>query len=441
MEASLRAIVGETQLCAGEAWPELAVEGRVPRWVAVPGSVTEVAACLALASAQGLAVAPIGQGTRRHWGDVPTALDLVVCLRRLDRVLRHEPADLTMSVEAGITLGALNRVVAPCRQFLPLDPARAASSTIGGLVATGASGPYRARYGTIRDSLLGVTVVLADGTVVKAGGRVVKNATGYDMTKLHVGAIGTLGIVVETHLRVHARPAEEATWVFGFPVIEAAGEAGLAVMAEPIVPSRLQLLNDAAGRQIAPPGLGSAALAVTVGSVPAAVKEQGERIAGVCRRLGGVPVPVGDPEAWWGRVSDAGWPSDASRRAWSTEPVAVLTLRVGVRVGDVVKAYRAIEAVAPGDLSALVSAEVLNGVLHVALSGPALAGGTRILPDLREALAALDGSCVVEHAPVDLKPGIDVWGDVGPAIALMRRLKAEFDPRGTLNPGRFVQGI
>src|SRR5262249_30110951 len=205
---------------------------------------------LALASERGLAVVPTGHGARLGWGAPPRRLDIVLSLAHLDRVLAHEPEDLTLSVECGARLDALDAILRPYRQFIPLDPAPPETSPIGGLIATGAAGPYRARYGTMRDLLVGLTVVRANGIIVKGGGRVVKNVTGYDIPKLHVGALGTLGVVVEAHLRLYPRPAEERTWVFGFASAEAALEAALEIRDTTVVLSRCQLLTADAPRAI-----------------------------------------------------------------------------------------------------------------------------------------------------------------------------------------------
>lgn len=430
--AALAEVVGAPHVRAGDAAAPFAVDGRVPRWVVFPGSVEEVSRCLALAAGSGLAVAPTGRGTRLGWGNPPRALDLVLSLRRLDRILAHEPADLTMSVEAGATLDGLNARLRPHRQFLPLDPARAGDSTVGGVVATAASGPYRARYGTIRDLLLGVTVVQADGTVVKGGGRVVKNVTGYDMPKLYVGALGTLGVVVAAHLRLHPAPVEEATSLYGFASAEAVLDAAVAIMDAPLVVSRLELLDRgtlaALGHAAPPPG----ALAVTVGSVPEGVRAQAERVAEICRRGGGTPAPVAAPAEWWRRVSDASTPSD---------PAASITIRIGSRPTDVVKALRGVEAAAGGAVTIRATGEIVAGVLHLVLAGRGVADAAALTRRIREDLAPMEATCVVEHAPRAVKASLDAWGDVGPALAAMRRLKAELDPRGILNPGRFVGGI
>jgi glycolate oxidase FAD binding subunit len=408
------------------------VAGVAPRFVAEPTTVDGVSRVLALASAHGLAVAPTGGGARLAWGAPPRRLDVVLSLARLDRILAHEPEDLTLSVECGATLDALDAVLRPYRQFVPLDPARPGTSTIGGLIATGAAGPYRARYGTMRDLLVGLTVVRANGTLVKGGGRVVKNVTGYDVPKLHVGALGTLGVVVEAHLRLHSRPAEERSWVFGFSSAEVALDAALDVRDTPVVLSRCQLVTAGALRALGEPEPPAAALAVTIGSVPEAVRAQGSQVADICGRAGSPAIEVPQADAWWQRIADVTWPDG---------PATHLSLRIGTRPTDAVKALRAVEAAQPGGGAIRVTIDVATGVLHATLAPIEARRVSDVVARVREALAALDGSCVVEHAPPDALPGLDVWGDVGSALEAMRRLKRELDPAGVLNPGRYVGGI
>ncbi len=427
----LEEAVAPGAVLAGEGAARHAVDGVRPRFVAAPLTVDAVARVLALASAHGLAVVPTGSGTRLGWGAPPRRLDIVLSLARLDRILAHEPADLTLSVECGVTIGALDAVLRPHRQFVPID-AGSRTSTIGGLIATGAAGPYRARYGTMRDLLVGVTVVRADGTLVRGGGRVVKNVTGYDIPKLHVGALGTLGVVVEAHLRLHPRPAEERTWVVGFPSAESALEAALEIRATPVVLSRCQLLTPAALHALGESAPPAGALAVTVGSVPAAVQAQGRGIAEVCGRAGGVLVEVPEADDWWRRAAEVTWPDGEAPS---------LALRIGSRPTDVVKALHAVEAIGRAGGTLLATANLATGVLHATLAPVEASRVADVVGRTREALAGLGGSCVVEHAPAAAKPGLDVWGDVGPALGAMQRLKAELDPASVLNPGRYVGGI
>jgi glycolate oxidase FAD binding subunit len=431
IEGRLAEAVAPGTLAAGDRAAAPLVDGLRPRYVATPTSVAGVSRVLAVASAEGLAVVPAGRGVRLGWGAVPRRVDVLLSLACLDRILAHEPADLTLSVEAGATVAAVNAALGAFGQFVPLDPAHPEASTIGGLIATGAAGPYRARYGTLRDLLLGVTVVKADGTVVKGGGRVVKNVSGYDVPKLYVGALGTLGVVVEANLRLHPRPAEERSWVFGFGSLEAAVDAATRVRDTAVVLSRCQFLDAGALRALGEPAPPAAALAVTIGSVPEAVADQARRVAEICAASGAEAIEVPAADAWWRQVAEVPWPRD---------PEASLVLRIGTRPTDVAKALRAVEAAAPGE-GRRATAEAANGVLHVSIDGvdPGRVGG--LVARIRAGMAELGGTCAVEHAPAAAKASLDVWGDVGPALPLMRRLKAELDPAGVLNPGRYVGGI
>src|SRR5438034_1195458 len=255
---ALEAIVGTEHVRPGEAAPAYAVDGQAASLVVFPGSVEEVSRVLALAWDRRLGVAPAGAGTRLGWGGTPRRLDLVLALRRLDRVLAHEPADLTLSVEA--------------------------------------------------------------------------------------------------HPRLHPMPAEEATWAFGFSSAEVALEAALTLQDTAVVPSRLQLVDRATLAAVGEPGPPGAALAVTVGSVPEAVRAQGARVAEICRRSGGEALAIADASRWWTAVSDAAWP---------VEPATTVLLRVGTRPSDVVKALRAGEAALLEAARLRATAEVANGVLHV----------------------------------------------------------------------------
>jgi glycolate dehydrogenase FAD-binding subunit len=247
-----------------------------------------------------------------------------------------------------------------------------------------------------------------------------------------VGALGTLGVVVEAHLRLHARPAEERSWRFGFGSPETALEAALAVRDTPVVLSRCQLLGAGSLRALGETSPPAAALAMTVGSVPEAVRAQGARLAAICGGLGSRAIAVPEADAWWRRVSDVTWPE---------EPATSLAVRIGTRPTDIVKALRALEAAWPAGESLRVTADVASGVLHATAASVEGRRAGDIVAGVREALATLGATCVVEHAPPDARPDLDVWGDAGRAIDPMRRLKHELDPMEILNPGRYVGGI
>ena len=163
-----------------------------------------------LAAREGLAVAPRGGGTKIHIGDPPRRLDLILSTARMNEVLEHTPGDQIIRLEAGVKLEDLQQHISDSDQMLAIDPPES-GATIGGIVAANASGPKRYRYGTIRDLIIGITVVLHDGTVAKAGGKVVKNVAGYDLSKLFTGSLGTLGVIANTNFRLNPRPGVART--------------------------------------------------------------------------------------------------------------------------------------------------------------------------------------------------------------------------------------
>ena len=205
----LRGLVGAPHVLGGVECSPYVLEGRTPEAVVFPGCKEEICAILALAGEEGIPVTPWGGGTKLGIGLPPSRVGLVLGLRRLDRILEHEPGDLTATVEAGITLGALQARLGKRGQWLSLDPACPDRATVGGILASDASGPRRHLYGTARDLLIGLTVVSAEGAIVRGGGKVVKNVAGYDLPKLYIGSFGTLGVLVEATIRLRPRPDED----------------------------------------------------------------------------------------------------------------------------------------------------------------------------------------------------------------------------------------
>ncbi len=388
-----------------------AVDGVVPALVAHPVSTAEVSAVLRAAHGRGLHVVPRGAGTRQSWGCPPAAVDLVLDVSRLDGVLTHAAGDLVVTVSAGLPFATLQEALAPHWQRLALDPV-VAGGTIGGTIATATSGPLRYRYGSVRDLLIGITVVRADGTVTHAGGTVVKNVAGYDLGKIYTGSLGTLGIVTEAVFRLHPLP-EAARWVTVTTAdSQRAAAAVAAVRSSQNDPVALEVDRQAPGEP------------VTVGVALEGVDEGiGARCDEVCRLLGdaaGERASVADsPPAWWGVL-----PHDAV-----TGPGVMLTHEPA--------AFGAVLAAAPGAVRGSAGA----GVLAVGLDDGFDSG--RVADDL-DALRALagryGGSAVLRCATPDVKQACDVWGPV-PALPLMRRVKDEFDPGHRLAPGRFVGGI
>jgi glycolate oxidase FAD binding subunit len=424
--AALTAIVGTDAVSDdAAACGAAAVDGRRPRWVARPRTLDDAARVVALAHDEELAVIPRGGGTALALGAPPSRVDVVLDLGGLDTVLEYNPDDLTVTVQAGVTGGALAAILGERRQTLPLDPPAWSARTLGGIAATAASGPLRARYGTMRDLLLGARFVQADGTVTWGGARVVKSVTGYDVPKLLVGSLGTLGVLGELTLRLHPLPETEATCLVALRDVETAQELVARLLDSTLQPTRLELLDGGALAASGLPAVG-AGLVISIGSVEAAVRAQHATIAAEAARLRARVETLG-PGFW--RTYDRMLVATGATRL----RVVTLTTRLAATVAETRAAL--------GEGFVLTGCAPL-GVLRVGLAEDATGRLARAIERLRAFVGDADGSVVVERGSTALRASVDPWGPVAAGqLELMRALKQEFDPRGTLNPGRFVGGL
>jgi glycolate oxidase FAD binding subunit len=400
------------------------VDGVQAELVAEPASVADASRVLAAAHRAGKHVVVLGNGGKLGLGNPPERVDLILCTRRMDRVLEHAAGDLVVKVEAGARLADLQAALAPAGQWLALDPPEP-GATVGGVVAANASGPRRLRYGTVRDLIIGITVVLADGTVAHAGGKVVKNVAGYDLAKLFCGSLGTLGLIAEATFRLYPRPAAAAVVTLPVERPEQAGEAVRLLLRSTLVPSAIELLW--------PPG-DPGRLTVVIEGIRPGVEAQAAAAAELLGELGEPEVPgPGGTEAALSQL-------DAS--PWEKAPVGI---KVAVPPAELPGALTDLRAGWLGH--GRVAAHAGTGVLRVGLDGPDLGSPDQvevfvdIVAKAREALAARQGTLVVAEAPPALKRLVDVWGPPGDAIELMRRVKRQFDPDRRMSPGRFVGGI
>jgi glycolate oxidase FAD binding subunit len=425
---ALASIVGSDGAAAGPAArAAAAVDGREPQWVVRPRTLEAVAGVVALAHDEKLVVVPRGRGTSQTLGHPPERVDIVLDLAGVDAILEHNPEDMTVSVQAGVTAGALATRLAAHRQALPLDPPGWSGRTLGGIAATGASGPLRARYGTMRDLLLGVRFVQADGVLTWGGARVVKSVTGYDVPKLLVGSLGTLAVLGELTLRLHPLPQMEATCLLALRSFEAAAELAAVIVDSTLQPTRLELLDTAALMATALPSA-AAGLVVSFGSVEPAVRAQQAEVTAAAKRAGARVETMGP--AFW-RTYD--------RTLAETGATVLRVITLATRIAATAAEARAALASAGG---LVITGCAPLGMLRVAVGQGeprALAGAVE---RLRASVAGDGGSVVVERGAPALRALVDPWGSVEPlALELMRALKQEFDPQRTLNPGRFVGGI
>jgi glycolate oxidase FAD binding subunit len=382
---------------------------------AAPASTAEVADVVRTAAGDGLVLVARGAGTRQDWALPPQRLDLILEMRGVCGLVEHAAGDLVVVVRAGTPLREVQEALRPAGQQLALDEPLP-GATVGGTVAVNASGPRRMLYGTVRDLLIGVTVVRADGVVARAGGKVVKNVAGYDLGKLVAGSYGTLGVITECTFRLHPLPAASRYVRASAADPEEAGRAMAAVLGSQLVPSALEV--DMAA------GPGPLTVAALLEGVPAGVER---RAADLQKLLGDDAAQDEAPPPGWGAYPWA--PGDVGIKltcALSRVPYLLTAAGVTAQLHDVPLRMRGSAG---------------TGVLYAGLPGrtdPGVVAG--VVSDLRAATRAGAGHCVVLTAPAAVRGRVDVWGHVD-GLDLMRRVKEQFDPAGTLAPGRFVGGI
>jgi glycolate oxidase FAD binding subunit len=395
-------------------------------FAAAPGSTDEAAAVMRVAAEHDLAVVVRGGGSRLSWGTPPSRCDLVIDMSRMADVAEHASGDLVARVQAGARMGGVAAVLAQAGQEIALDVPDDAS--IGGIVASGLAGPRRLRYGTPRDLLIGITIVRADGTVAKSGGKVVKNVAGYDLGKLFAGSAGTLGLIAEATFRLHPLPAARSYVTAEYVAVAAACDAVAAAANSPLVSSAVELSRT---EPSAPVRVG----VLLEGSVDG-VQARSARMAGL---LGNGEVSA-EPPAWWPGAPQAG-------------PGETL-VRVSFWVSALARVLDAIAAAADkSGVSPVVAGSAGAGVLYALVPGATQAevaqaevaqtGAAEFAAALRDAVAGPRCGVVVLAAPAAVRAALAGRGGMNgpvPGLALMRAVKDQFDPGHRMAPGRFPDG-
>lgn len=440
MHDELKGIVGESSILPEEQVAAYTFDGYVPKAVVLPASVQEMQDVLQFAVKQGVSVIPAGAGTKLGIGNLPEKVDVVLATTSLNSVVEYEPADLTVTVEAGIRLGDLQTELAKHRQYLALNPPYADRCTIGGIVATNASGSLRLRHGTARNQVLGLRVVRADGTVVKSGGKVVKNVAGYDLNKLYIGAFGTLGIITEVTLKLSPIPVRQAILTADFQNVQEAADTGLSIVGSQTLPMFVNLFvnsDPARGGTEVPTDENKTLLVVGFGGDPETVAWQLTQCQGIMEQNGAIGVTIAEGESL---QHLQGAVQEFSEDNKNTE---IIVAKLNLKRTDVAEfAAQIVEANWACDVQMM--ALLGSGVLYVTLpvtSDTDYQSLANALTQLRQTAMSRQGNLIIEVAPPELKRHIDVWGSVEGTLSLMKQIKAKFDPAGLLNPGRFVSSI
>jgi len=393
-----------------------AVGDAVPAFVAWPSGTDQAAGLLRAAAEHDLAVVFRGTGSRLGWGVPPDRCDLVVDTGRMDAVLEHAAGDLVARVQPGAQMGGVADLLALAGQEIALDVP--ATATVGGVVASGLTGPRRLRYGSPRDLLIGITVVLADGTVAHSGGKVVKNVAGYDLGKLFAGSAGTLGLITEATFRLHPLPAARRFVTAEFVAPTVGCDAVAAAANSPLVASAVELRRAAPG--------GPLQVAVLLEGSPDGVAARAGRMADL---LGAAEVAPEAP-SWW--------PGPLDFTAAGT------LIRVSFWVSALGRVLDAIDGAAAGSGTAPgVYGSAGAGVLYLEFP-PGVAGVSSFTGALRAALDHERGGVVVLAAPAAVRAELAGHGGMAgrvPSLGLMRAVKDQFDPGHRMAPGRFPEVI
>ena len=416
---------------------QFAVDGILPRVIVAPRTVEQVTHIVALTGQHNLSLLTRGGGSRITVGGLPERIDVLLETQHLTRLLEHEAPDLTCHVEAGLTLAALQAQLATKGQWLALDPPDAQQATLGGLLASNSCGPKRLRYGSARDLVIGLQVVQANGEVARSGGRVVKNVAGYDLNKLYIGSLGTLGVIVEANFKLQPLPVAERTLLLTYTTATDAMQTVIAILGSLMAPSAMELIDAGAASDmddffgINLPTNGYT-LAINFEGSMTTIERQIDETRLLARKHGALMNDDLD-----GEVQSRFWNAVREHMQGSiTCKVAILPAQIALYIEKVTQICH------HHDLETAIVAHAGNGILYIELrpsdATPRLVAA---ITELRLQAKEARGSLVIEYCPAELKRLINIWGEPGSDFYLMQRLKQQFDPKGTFVKGRFVGGL
>jgi len=392
-----------------------------------PASAEQTSKVIQLAAREGLTVIPAGSRTIVDSGNLMTQADLIVSTRQLKRLLKHEPADLVATAEAGMTLRDFQNQLAQAGQWLPVDPVDEGSITLGGAVATGSNGPQSFGYGPLRSFVIGMHAVLADGRQIKAGGNVVKNVAGYDLCKLFTGSFGTLGVITGLTFKLRPLPAETRT-IIATGSRDSLLNTGRSI-ASTFFPVAVELISAKLAQDLAVQSKNADVLLVKFAGSSRAVVTQTAQALKLLREQGLQCSTLDDDEAVWQRLAGAPLKTE-NDLGWLAR----------LRASDVPSFLNEVsvldEASHPG---AQWQAGLGDGRVRVLAKCPTYhQQAVRALERLRQKAENLGGSLVVEKASADFKREFDSWGSFGSTSELIKRIKQELDPENLLSPGRIL---
>ncbi|MEH7308053.1 FAD-binding oxidoreductase [Neobacillus drentensis] len=430
----LKAIVPVERIKEGEQNHPL---GNTSRVKVYPQSEEEIVAILKYANEKGKSVIVEGNGTKRGYGVLTESVDILLSLTNFKGIVEHVVGDMTLTVKAGTTFKELQEYLAEFKQKISLDPYLPESATIGGVIASNDSGPKRLGYGSSRDTVIGLRIVYPDGKIIRSGGRVVKNVAGYDMNKLFIGSMGTLGIISEVTLKLRPLPKYESLLLLKFPQgniekIRAFSTNLLDSMMEPVT---LELLSPTLSEKLT--GQSFFTLAIGLEDVETSVRYQENFIKSILPELAEMRILAPqETQTFWNQFY-----SNSLNSLEDGSDVTSASLKIGVVNLDVTHVIKDIHLL--GDLHNLVveaHGGLGHGLCQLNLKG-AKEDIVSAIQQCRETVQGLGGYSVVNHLPFALRQEVDVWGEKPSYFFLLEGIKKKVDPNRVLNPKRFIGGI
>jgi glycolate oxidase FAD binding subunit len=437
-----------------EELKKYSVAGKFPSLVLFLTSIDQIAEIMKLAKRGGKKILIAGNNSQHYLGAAIEGLDWCISLARMNKIVEHHSADLVVTVEPGVPLPQVQKFLNKHRQYLPLDPIGSDNRTLGGIVATNSSGPLRLLYGTCRDLVLGMKLVLPDGTVIRAGSKTVKNVAGYDLSKLFIGSMGTLGVIAEITFKLYPLPAQSQTLWVDFKQLNEIVGLIQSVCSSNLVISRCEYVNAVLVEKYLDEDYQSK------GSHTALLNVQGNKtmVRTTIARLQQMALESGanniqnfskkDDAKLWYQIQSVNSSNGKLQKDFHCQ-VSIPKAVLGTVMGEIEKFSNNNIL-----LSLAVQAHAGNGIINIFWSDPA---EREILPDryrsqiesLRQVAQSCQGNMVVHSIPEkevtitshSLKEPELTWGKPGNGFQLMKMIKASYDPHHVLATGRFIGGI
>ena len=418
IERSLQSLITSQQV---EYQPQWQPSSQLPvKPLVIPNSEKTLGEVVSIAQQNHYSIVPCGNHSKVTWAGLPSDFDFYLSTRHLNQIIDHAVGDLTLTAQAGVTLTQLQHQLKQYNQFLPIDPAYPETATLGGIVATADTGSWRERYGGVRDLLIGISFVRADGEIAKAGGRVVKNVAGYDLMKLFTGSYGTLGIITQVTFRTYPLPPHAATVILTGEN-ENITQAAQMLRNSTLTPTRADLLSPFVVEKL---HLGnSCALIVRFETIIESIEKQIEQLTVISESLSLEITQRENEELLWNQLE-------------SLTVVYPDTDQITCKIGFLPTAAKEFFEELPDRTYAIIHNKSGLGKLVFLQNNP-----LSDIKKMRQFCEQNQGFLTILEAPNTIKKEIDSWGYSGNALTMMQKIKAQFDPQKQFNPNRFVGGI